>query len=319
MKVAAFLYAYPPDRLAGADLMSRDLLTALAAAGHDVTVFSTRVVAPRVQDGVKVDRRPRFRPSDRWDLLYAHPDLGSDAARYAKRLRVPYVGVVHNTSPRTGNWMLRHRPDLTVWNGHATRAAHGGEGGIICRSPLTVADHAVLRAGLNVTLVNLTAAKGGLVFRDLAERMPDVQFLGVRGGWGTQEDRNLPPNVTVTGPLPYPLRPVWEQTDLLLMPSVAESWGRVGLEAACSGIPTIASPTLGLQEALGDCGTFVPLDDLDGWEAAIRHLLSDEAAYTALSTRCRARAAVVEEQSQADLSRFVEVVSDLPEAVRVVV
>jgi len=73
------------------------------------------------------------------------------------------------------------------------------------------------------------------------------------------------------------------------MPSEYESWGRVGVEAMASGIPVIAHPTPGLQESLGDAGVFVDRNDIDGWERAIRRLLTPRAYGTASKKARRGR------------------------------
>lgn len=309
MKVAAFLYAYPPDRLAGADLMSADLLTDLTQAGHEVHVFSTMHTPPREDRGVVVQSRTQFRRQAGWDCVYAHPDLGAQAPQMAHRLGVPYVGVVHNTDARTGRWLTQWPPDLTVWNAHSTREAHRGEGGVVIRSPLIVADHQT-QPGDAVTLVNLNRAKGVDLFWALAGAWPGRSFLGVRGGWGVQHDKEVPSNARVIGPVPHPMREVWANTRVLLMPSESESWGRVALEAACSGIPTIAHPTPGLVESLGEAGVFVDRNDPAGWARAL-HMLDNPATYAARSRKARARAREVEEQTRHDRGVWVDTMAAL--------
>ena len=49
----------------------------------------------------------------------------------------------------------------------------------------------------------------------------------------------------------------------VLEDAVQAKYGMVAIEAACSGIPTIAAPTPGLLESLSWAGTFVPREDLD--------------------------------------------------------
>src|SRR5690606_13075167 len=43
-----------------------------------------------------------------------------------------------------------------------------------------------------ITLVNVTGEKGSDTFYELAGRMPDHRFLGVVGGWGKPDVRDLP-------------------------------------------------------------------------------------------------------------------------------
>lgn len=76
---------------------------------------------------------------------------------------------------------------------------------------------------------------------------------------------------------------VWSRTKVLLIPSNYETYGMVGVEAIASGIPTIAHPTDGLCESLGDAGWFIPRDDVDEWQRVIELLLTDDAVYDCAS------------------------------------
>jgi hypothetical protein len=97
------------------------------------------------------------------------------------------------------------------------------------------------------------------------------------------------------------------------MPSDYESFGRVAMEAAASGIPTIAAPTPGLRECLGDAGTFVELDNVDGWERAIRALL-DPDAYRAAALAARARFDAFTLESDAQLLHVEGLLAQVPAA-----
>lgn len=132
-----------------------------------------------------------------------------------------------------------------------------------------------------ITLVNLNQKKGGRIFRKIAEKMPDRKFLGVKGGWGIQ----LIPVLDNVEVIPKTLNirnDVYARTRILLMPSQylgptepwnwTESWGMVGIEAMCSGIPVIAHPTPGLEESLGYAGIFIDRENIDGWVEAIKRL-----------------------------------------------
>ena len=118
--------------------------------------------------------------------------------------------------------------------------------------------------GLVSRLWNASRPKGADLFYELARRFPDRTFLAVRGTWGDQLEPSSLPNVTLVGPI-TDMRSVYSRTRVLLMPSTAESYGRVGLEAAASGIPTIASDLPGLREALGDSALYAASGDIDAW------------------------------------------------------
>lgn len=306
MKVCAFLVSY--GRPVGADLMSRALLESLVARGHEVDVWVDMEPLPGAAvDGVTVRPRSEFRLGERpGDVVYTHADHGSVGFLAARGHRIPLVYIAHNTSATTESLLRAYPPDLMVWNAEATREALGFPGGIVVRSPLRVKDFAlpaaVRRAASAVTLVNLTRDKGADVFYGLADRV-DADFLGVRGGYGVQDER--PYLAEIVGPV-ADIRDVLARTRVLLMPSVFESWGRIGVEALAAGIPVLASDLPGLRESLGAAGTYLDPTDLDAWEAALRPLLGPGAAYTAARKRASTRAKELEALTGADLTRFGE-------------
>jgi glycosyltransferase involved in cell wall biosynthesis len=72
---------------------------------------------------------------------------------------------------------------------------------------------------------------------------------------------------------------IYGKTNIVLVPSFYESYGRVGLEAAINRLPVICTPTDGLKECLGPAGLYFERDDLDGMAAKIEELMSDEILY----------------------------------------
>lgn len=316
MYVVAYLYAYPPDRLAGADLMAAVLLRALAARGHEVLVYTMQRATSREDVGVSV--RPvggrTFPRPERADVVYLHPDLSGVPYAYAGALSVPVVSVVHNTAQRMQLALRQRHSALVVWNSEATRTLLRGSGGIVCRPPLDIAAHRVERdprVADSVTLVNLNAEKGALLFWDMAAAEPGRRFLGVVGAHGAQVTAHPRlgslPNVDVVGPL-HPTRmgpAVWARTRVLVAPSSIESWGMAAVEALCSGIPVVAHPTPGLQESLGAAGTFVDRANLPGWQQAVAAL------WDAPPEPYRARAAEVARQSAEDVATFCVAVEEV--------
>jgi glycosyltransferase involved in cell wall biosynthesis len=84
------------------------------------------------------------------------------------------------------------------------------------------------------------------------------------------------PRVTLTGPLTgADLEAEFAAADLLVLPSRAESYGMVLVEALARGVPVIASEVGGVREAVGSAGALVPPEDPDALAAAIAAHLDD--------------------------------------------
>ncbi|GGQ38574.1 glycosyltransferase family 4 protein [Streptomyces mutabilis] len=273
MNITAVVHYYLPTHRAGAEVMLHELLCPLAARGHRVQVWATDQDGPdTVVDGVHVHcGRPNTLDATVVVSHLKNVPLARDLARAA---RARFVQVLHSDAP----WIareVRRGADLFVANTHwvadalSLRARR-----LVVRPPVWPADHATT-PGDRVTLVNPLPEKGAGVFYELAARLPGVRFLAVEGGY-QQPEQTRPsgqPNIAWQPHTTDMRRTVWSRTKVLLMPSSYESYGMCAVEAAASGIPTIAAPTPGLREALGDAGLWADPDDVDLWEKHLRDLL----------------------------------------------
>jgi glycosyltransferase involved in cell wall biosynthesis len=198
------------------------------------------------------------------------------------------VHLVHNERQLRRYNVDPDRTPLVMFNSISLAGAVGWPGrSIVVRPPVFAEDYRVEQTGTAITLVNLMQSKGAGTFFELARAMPDREFLAVVGAYGLQVTPGDVPNVTFL-PTQTDAREIYRRTRVLLMPSEYESWGRVGIEAAASGIPTIAHPTPGLLESLAGAGTFVDREDLDGWVDAIEGLdLPYRYAWMSLQARRR--------------------------------
>jgi hypothetical protein len=326
MHALALVHLYPPAGNAGAEWALHTMLATLVEAGHEVVAQLTDPGGPGepyMLDGVSVRPYRGNRDAvhavveDRPDVLITHLKGTPQATMLGDLYGLPVVHVLHNDHINERNWLTR-QPSLVVYNSAWVQASCLGwwrrtqtgspPSGIVVRPPVIAADYAA-RPGDRVTLINLCANKGGRIFWNLAERMPDVSFLAVEGAYGEQIVRDLP-NVEVQQHVPGPMmrEAVYGRTRILLMPSSYESWGRTAVEAMCSGIPVVAHPTPGLLECLAAAGTFVDRDNLDGWERQIRRLLRCH-EWAAASERATQRAA--ELNPDADLCRWVQSVESV--------
>jgi glycosyltransferase involved in cell wall biosynthesis len=139
-----------------------------------------------------------------------------------------------------------------------------------------------------ITLINLNQNKGSDYFYSWAKKLPQYQFLAVKGSYDNQHIIKLA-NVTIIENTPD-IRKVYEVTKILLVPSHYESWGRVASEAMLNGIPVIANPTDGLKENLSYAGIFAPRKQSAMWIEQITKLMEDEKYYKQKSQLVQKRA-----------------------------
>lgn len=315
LNIGARVHAYVPEHNAGAETMLHSMLRALVARGHRCTAwiarYSTAKQAYNV-DGVRVVPA-RARVDDTWtkaDVLISHLENVDSTAAIAKGYGIPYVVLAHNTFYPTKKAIDDAHPALVVYNSEWMREELGAyPNSIIVHPSVDPADYAT-KPGDSVTIVNATLTKGAGVFFELARRMPTTPFLAVGGAYGVQVEDELP-NVARLPHVPFDrMRDlVYARTKVVLMPSDYESWGRVGTEAMCSGIPVIAHPTPGLKENLGAAGIFADRGDIDRWERALKALLADDKIYAKASEAAAKRAA--ELAAGGDLERWCDAIESI--------
>lgn len=280
--------------------MLHQILLDLKKCGHEILVL-TKNPSSREYDGVQIRdlNSKKYEKLIGWcDVVITHLWLAKKAAALAKLYNKKIVSLLHshyNYDPA-----VAHSPDadLLIANSVWVKKTNNQNIPIVVVNPPTSLDtYTVETTREYVTLINMADHKGGGLFWELAESMPDVNFLGVVGAHGNQvmHDRWLP-NLQIL-PTTMDIQSVYSKTKILLIPSEYESWGRVGVEALCSGIPVIATPTPGLKESLGDAGIFVGetngysahRGELSSWVEAIRSL-SDKDTYLEYSKLGKKRA-----------------------------
>lgn len=328
-------------------------MRAMVSRGHQVQVICDRSkTAPYNIDGIEVVRPPR-RNQQRWlrdfvansDLLITHLDLTSLAMQLALAVKKPLVHFVHNDA-QLPFWRVNPlKAQLVIFNSYWVKEkqidwSYSGKldaptyewpGSSVVVHPVVEPHCYTCERGDSITLVNPTNGKGQMTFYDLAQRMPERQFITAQGGYGYQvscPSRPLSPSHTRIGTTDYvnhtfynesggeqncfglpnvthlkndpDIRNVFRRTRVLLMPSDYESYGRVGVEAACAGIPTIAHPTPGLKEAFGDAAIFCDRADVDSWEKEIDRLFTDGIYYQERSRKALALANSLEPEMEFD-------------------
>ncbi len=325
------VHGYPPFQNAGAEWMLHEMLKYLKQGGHSVEVLvPINKLEPYNFEGIDVN-------VDLWDyskdviknadLVISHLNRSGRALNVSEFLHKPFVFLVHNSN-YAGFISAKHRElnagrfVYCVYNSEFTKKENNYPNpSIIIHPPVDGGRYKVkalkskkkelevevikpkraVERGDKITLVNLFWKKGGLVFHDIARNLPDHSFLGVEGAYGPQEKGSLE-NVSYMGNTPD-MKSVYSQTRILLMPSVYESYGRTGIEAMCSGIPVLASPTGGLKEALGDAGIFCA--NTAEFVAEIKKL-DDKGYYDEVSKKCVEWSKQVSERTEKELAGMEE-------------
>lgn len=280
VKILAYVHGYFPNLNAGAEAMLHQILLDLKSKGHEVKVLVANPGAneyegiPIMQAGTSKDRLHA-----EWsDVIFTHLDYTRFAVKLGQRSRKPIVHLVHNDQQlRYNRIMDTSTAAFAVANSQWIKGTIRSTIPSIVVFPPTIPDRYRVESSREaIMLVNMNEKKGGNVFWQLARIFPDKKFIGVKGGYGEQiVYKDGLPNVTILENTTT-IQDAYKRAKIILMPSSYESWGRVAMEAACSGIPVIASPTPGLKESLDYAGIFAEHDDIADWVEAIRFLDKQE-------------------------------------------
>jgi len=267
--------------MGGAEIMLHYWLKDLQQRGHPVKVLTTDERAPgsQVYEGVEVVRADADMIAANWtwaDVAITQLRETVEATRLGTAFHVPVIYLVH--APRALEAHAVSDGALAVFNAESVARGSDFEGPrALLHPPVDPAEYRTT-PGDRITLINLGMWKGGNLFWRLVRELPQRLFLAKAGGYSQQiVPGAIPANAELVrgdiGQSSAEMRDdVYRRTRVLLVPSAMETWGRVAIEAAASGIPVIAHPTPGLLESLGSSGLFVDRDDTAGWVAAIESL-----------------------------------------------
>jgi glycosyltransferase involved in cell wall biosynthesis len=152
-----------------------------------------------------------------------------------------------------------------------------------------------------VTMVNpRSKLKGPDIFLDIVRELPEQQFL-VAGDFATESQRKAAEeldNLTYLGWVDD-MREVYRQTELLVVPSLAEEGGpRVIVEAFANGIPVVGTDRGGVPEFIGEAGAIV--DDPHDTGEWIEKIEVTRKEYDRKQTLARERAPMFDSASPID-------------------
>jgi glycosyltransferase involved in cell wall biosynthesis len=138
--------------------------------------------------------------------------------------------------------------------------------------------------------------KGFQFLPDVVDRLADDRlvwrvFAGPRawmaGTW--DELRRRVENVTISERV-EDVREAYRHCDIIVCPSLQESFGRVAAEAMLNGIPVVASDIPALRSLIGGAGILVPPGDSLAMAEAVRRLADDASLRHRMGAEARRRA-----------------------------
>ena len=319
MKIACLTHYYIEENRAGGEMMMHALLKRLVQEGHDVTAYITKTTRPdTIIDGVNVIYTHHCLydlDAANYDLIISQFENSTMAIKHAHQHGRPVCIVVHNHIVQcTIDKLLPN--DFVVYNTEWLQKLYKTP----CRSmvvhpPLNI-DGSIDTLNFSqrqyVTLVNLTKAKGSSIFYGLAENMPDIQFLGVKGGYFKENQviREMP-NVTIIENTDNMYRDVYSKSKIILMPSNYETYGMVAAEAAHYGIPVLCTDLPGLRENMGDAALYTDYMNLPDYYLYVTKILSDPLVYKVLVNKCLQRSS--QRIGEAELNTFANVIKEYKE------
>ena len=113
-------------------------------------------------------------------------------------------------------------------------------------------------------------------------------------GWGSthiEDTRGVAHRVRRLGFVaPEDLPAIYAEARAFCFPSLREGFGLPPLEAMAYGVPVITSKGTACEEVVGEAGTLVEANDIDGWVDAIRTVCDDEGLRLRMSIEGSARA-----------------------------
>jgi len=276
INILAYVDTYSYKQGSEAESAMHELLLELKKMGHEVTVIAVNT-EPKEIDGIKiinVARRVIPEVIKSYDVLFTHLALSEQACKAGKVAGKVIVQLVHNVKSLKDRHVISRVSDMIILNSENLKKQYNGRSEAIVINPPSPRDRYKTKPGHAITLFNLSYTKGSDIFWNLAELMPDQEFIGVLGQRGKQIVNSLP-NVTVY-PANSDSKYVYSKTKVLLMPSRAESWGKNAIEAAHSGIPTVCSSAAGIEEATAGFGMVVETGDVLDYKNAIERLSNPE-------------------------------------------
>lgn len=285
MNILSIIHGFPPTHNAGAEWMLHDMLKYLVDKGHKCSVKSFGISAQDINgiDAIDTLTPKRIKQAD---IIITHLNQTGTAINLARQYDKPLVFLSHNHH-KYGVIRNRRASVYIVYNTHCMKEemkeTYGHLPNIVLHPPVDPKHYKVRKKKDYITLLNLAYQKGGDIYEKITRAMPKERFLAVKGSYGTQHT-DFNENVVLWENL-TDAREAYKRTKIILMPSPYESYGRVAVEAMCSGIPVICSDTEGLREATNNLAYYVKdRTNIKEWVRAISEVTANYQSWAKKST-----------------------------------
>lgn len=328
MTIVALTHGYPPVWNMGGEVsLHRSLVgikekvLVLTKTEKPYTFEGVRVENLNMNDvlNIKADPRPIVNQlqSVHTRVIFAQNELSLPAVRAARIMGTTSVIGVH-TPPRFGRTIrdaLRFA-DHAVYNTHAAAREWKNPNGLVLHPPTTAPPKKFSARGNAYTMLSSLRNKGITVVLELAKRYPQQRFIVVlspanptHGIPDLEAQAAKLPNLEIHPRVnPEHVHKYLEQTRIILVPSMYETYGMSAIEAAGYGIPSIHVDTPHVREGIGDAAVLIKPLDVEG---AARGIELIESNYEEYSKKARAKAEWLWQRQQEELQRFHEFLSNV--------
>ena len=328
MTVAALTHGYPPFWNMGGEVSLHRTMCAV----NDRKVVFTATEQEYSFEGVEVKK---INISDVLDIQ-SHPgpiakqllevnakvvigqnELSLPAVKAASICGAVSIVNVH-TPPKFGGNIREAvvNSDYAIYNTQTAATQWGEPDAMVIHPPINKIPSNASANGDAYTLLSSLRNKGVQVVLDLAKLYPDKRFIIVRspaepthGLTDLEERAALLPNVELHPRVPpEEVYKYFEQTRILLVPSMYETYGMSAIEAAGYGIPSVHVDTPHVREGIGEAAVLIKPLNLKEASEGIKLI---ESNYQYYSDNARARADWIQDRQQNEFDNFSKFIDNI--------
>ena len=316
-KIVIHSDSFLPKTYAGSEVSAYETIRYLRSRGHSISVMVNQYYYSEF-DGFpiyKMDKNDEYNIVKNCDFIFFQGTSSNGMLELAQKYKKSCYVFIHVVQDH--NWIIQQKmpfPVTAVYNSDYTASENPTMYKHFKMIPYVDTDkfkplRNYTSANTMVCLININRNKGSEVFYNLAKRMPNVQFLGVKGAYSKQDDEKEVPSNVLLIENQKDITVVFKRIGILIMPSLKETWGRTAVEAMASGVVVIHSHAEGLVECVGGAGILCDRDDEYAWVVAINKIQGDPAYKEQMRQRGFKRTKEIEtlqDQGRQELAQRIE-------------